>query len=149
MNTLVRKLSFNLNQQALLNACLFVGLLIMLFIGNTAWADVSNPVVNEGIGGVAQKVTGNMLDLGKLIIASGYVVGMGFAIASVMKFKAHKDNPTQIPVGTPIALLFIAAALIFLPGIFKSAGGTLFGAEYQQQQGSIKGTGAGTANWLK
>jgi hypothetical protein len=37
------------------------------------------------------------------------------------------DNPTQIPIGTPIALIFIAAALIFLPTIFNVAGGTIFG----------------------
>jgi intracellular multiplication protein IcmD len=34
-----------------------------------------------------------------------------------MKFKQHKDNPTQTPIGTPIALVFIAAALLFLPSI--------------------------------
>ena len=45
-----------------------------------------------------------------------------------MKFKAHKDNPTQIPVGTPVALMFVAAALIFLPSMFEVAGGTLFGS---------------------
>jgi len=41
--------------------------------------------------------------------------------------KVHKDNPTQIPVGMPIALLFVAAALVFMPSVFKSTGGTLFG----------------------
>lgn len=32
-----------------------------------------------------------------------------------------------MPVGTPIALLFISAALIFLPSIFSASGGTIFG----------------------
>lgn len=41
---------------------------------------------------------------------------------------ALKDKPTQIPVGTPIALLFIAAALLFLPSILGVAGETMFGA---------------------
>jgi hypothetical protein len=27
------------------------------------------------------------------------------------------DNPTQIPIGTPIALVFIAAALLFIPSV--------------------------------
>ncbi|KAF5271535.1 hypothetical protein FQR65_LT05155 [Abscondita terminalis] len=56
-----------------------------------------------------------------------YMAGIGFCMASMLKFKAHKDNPTQIPIGTPIALLFIGAALIFLPNIFRIAGYTVFG----------------------
>ena len=44
-----------------------------------------------------------------------------------MKFKQHKDNPAQIPIGTPVALVFIAAALLFLPTILNIAGTTMFG----------------------
>lgn len=43
--------------------------------------------------------------------------GVAFAIAAILKFKQQKDNPTQIPIGTPIALVFLAAALVFLPSI--------------------------------
>lgn len=82
---------------------------------------------NQNIGDVANHVLGSMSGLAKLITASSYVAGMGFAIGAILKFKAHKDNPTQIPVGTPIALLFISAALIFLPTLFGIAGQTLFG----------------------
>ncbi|GJM07220.1 MAG: hypothetical protein DHS20C10_09540 [marine bacterium B5-7] len=83
-----------------------------------------------GIGGIAQNVTSTFTAVSKLITAASYVAGMGFAIAAILKFKAHKDNPTQIPVGTPIALLFIGAALLFMPSIFQSAGETLFGSNY-------------------
>jgi intracellular multiplication protein IcmD len=55
------------------------------------------------------------------------MAGIGFVMASMLKFKAHKDNPTQIPIGTPIALLFVGSALIFLPHIFVIAGYTIFG----------------------
>jgi intracellular multiplication protein IcmD len=44
-----------------------------------------------------------------------------------MKFKQHKDNPTQIPIGTPIALVFVAGALLFLPTVLSVTGATLFG----------------------
>lgn len=46
-----------------------------------------------------------------------------------MKFKQHKDNPTQVPIGTPIALVFIAAALLFLPSILSVTGSTMFGGK--------------------
>jgi intracellular multiplication protein IcmD len=70
----------------------------------------------------------NLSNLAQLMTANSYVAGMAFAIGAIAKFKAHKDNPTQIPIGTPIALLFVAAALIFIPTIFSTAGSTLFGS---------------------
>ena len=71
----------------------------------------------------------SMSNIAKLITAGSYVAGLGFAVAAIAKFKAHKDNPTQVPVSVPIVFLFVAAALIFIPGIFKSAGGTLYGGD--------------------
>lgn len=51
---------------------------------------------------------------------------------------ALKDDTPQLPVGLPIALLFISAALIFLPSTFKSVGGTLFGdAAVQAVEGIV------------
>lgn len=47
-----------------------------------------------------------------------------------MKFKQHKDNPTQITIGTPIALTFVAASLLFLPSILSVTGGTMFGKSF-------------------
>lgn len=80
-----------------------------------------------GIGDVANTLTTNFSNLAKLITAISYIAGLGFAVASIFKFKAHKDNPTQVPVGTPLALLFIGAALIFMPSVFQVAGKTVFG----------------------
>ena len=75
--------------------------------------------------GVAANVTSNFAALAKLITAASYVAGMAFAVGAIVKFKAHKDNPTQIPIGTPIALLFVGAALIFIPTVFKVSGHNL------------------------
>lgn len=94
--------------------------------------------MSGGIGGLASNVTSNLGPIAKLITAASYVAGMAFAVGAIVKFKAHKDNPTQIPIGTPIALLFVGAALIFAPAVFKAAGITLFGAS--GQAGSISGT---------
>jgi intracellular multiplication protein IcmD len=62
-----------------------------------------------------------------------------------MKFKQHKDNPTNIPIGTPIALVFIAAALLFLPSILEITGGTMFtsGGETAGPTGTVFTTGGG------
>lgn len=96
--------------------------------GTVALAAVS------GVASVAAQVTSNLGGLARLITGAAYVVGMAIAVAAIVKFKAHKDNPTQIPIGTPIALLFVAAALIFVPTVFKVSGSTLFG-----QSGTVAG----------
>lgn len=92
---------------------------------------------SEGtIGSVAASVTETFKSIAQLITATSYIAGLGFAIGAVLKFKQHKDNPTQIPIGTPVALLFVAAALLFLPSIMETAGATLFG-----EKAAISGVG--------
>ena len=79
------------------------------------------------IGGMASSITLSFKSLAKLITAGSYLAGLGFSIGAIMKFKQHKDNPTQIPIGTPIALVFISAALLFLPSILSVTGNNMFG----------------------
>jgi intracellular multiplication protein IcmD len=55
------------------------------------------------------------------------VAGIGLTAAALVKFKEHKDNPTQVPIGTPIALSFIAVALLLLPTILGPDGVPMFG----------------------
>lgn len=93
--------------------------------------------VPSGIASVADTATQNLKAVAQLITAASYVAGMAFAVGAIVKFKAHKDNPSQIPIGTPIALLFVGAALIFAPSVFNIAGSTLFGAN--KEAGSITG----------
>ena len=97
--------------------------LTSLVVGTVALA-----ASGTGIGSVASNVTSNLKGIAQLITAGSYVAGMAFAVGAIVKFKAHKDNPTQIPIGQPIALLFVGAALIFAPTVFKVSGSTLFGA---------------------
>ena len=80
------------------------------------------------IGDVASQITQSFTQIARLITAASYLAGLGFSIGAMMKFKQHKDNPTQIPVGTPVAMLFIAAALLFLPSILTVTSITMFGS---------------------
>ena len=81
------------------------------------------------LGKMASSVYGTFTNVGKAITGGSYVAGLAFSIGAIMKFKQHKDNPTQIPIGTPISLVFIAAALLFLPSILSITGFTMFGAQ--------------------
>ena len=82
---------------------------------------------SQSMGGLACQITGSFVALAKLITAISYIAGLGFSIGAMMKFKQHKDNPTQIPVGTPIAMLAIASALLFLPSVLSVVEITMFG----------------------
>lgn len=79
------------------------------------------------LGTVAGTITQSFTQLAKLITATAYIAGMGFAVGSIMKFKAHKDNPAQEPIGKPVGLLMVAAALLFLPTLLGVTGKTVFG----------------------
>lgn len=100
--------------------------------------DVFAQSSGKSLGDVAQQITGSFSGLARLLTASAYIAGIGFALSAILKFKQHKDNPQQVPIGTPIALLFIAAGLIFLPTIFSIANQTIFAG--QGTSGGVSGT---------
>lgn len=97
---------------------------LFLFLGADVLAAQQSGV---GIAKVASTVRGNFAAIAQLITAGSYIAGLGFGVGAVVKFKAHKDNPQQVQLSVPIALLFVAAALMFIPSVFKSAGQTLYG----------------------
>lgn len=95
------------------------------FFSNALFA---KPSQNQTLGTVASGITETFTNITKLITAGSYVAGLGFAIGAIVKFKQHKENPSQVQLGTPITFLVIAAALLFLPSVLDVAGNTLFGS---------------------
>lgn len=117
----------------------YLGFFVVFFYSCSVFA-----VINT-IGDMANNIVQSFQSIGKLMIGTSYMAGVGFSIASMFKFKQHRDNPTQIPVGTPIALLAIGAMLIFLPGLIAPLGYTLFGDDISNLNdiaGGFKGGGA-------
>ena len=80
-----------------------------------------------GFEAISCRVTGQVSSFTKLLITIAYVAGVGFGIGAVFKFKQHKDNPTQVPIGTPFAMFTVAVLLVFLPALFAPAKETVFG----------------------
>lgn len=108
------------------NKSVFKTALLVLISASSLYA--AQAFAEDNLGNLARGVTGSFSGIGSLMIATSYLAGIGFAIAAIFKFKQHRDNPTQIPIGTPIALLIIGIILIFFPGIIKPAGTTIFGS---------------------
>lgn len=114
------KVQFNLNNHQGAIAKL-IGLALVMFAGNAAADSLT-------LGGMADAIIGSFSSVTKLITSGAYLAGLGFSVGAIIQFKAHKDNPAQVPIGKPIALVFIAAALLFLPTILSVTGSTMFGS---------------------
>ncbi len=99
-----------------------VGLALALIAGNAVAGGLT-------LGGMATSITSSFTEVTQLITAGSYLAGLGFSVGAIIQFKAHKDNPGQTPIGKPIALIFIAAALLFLPTILDVAGETMFSGQ--------------------
>jgi intracellular multiplication protein IcmD len=90
---------------------------------------------SSGIGGIATNISGSLSAVASLIGGAAYLAGLVFAVAGIIQFKAHKDNPQQVPLSKGVVLVAVGASLLFLPSLLSSAGSTLFGSS---------GTSAGT-----
>ncbi len=121
-----------INKFFLLNLFIFSSLLILLLYAGNSYAA-------QTIGDLASNISGSFAPIAKLITAGAYVAGFAFGVGAILKFKAHKDNPTQVPIGTPLALLFVAIGLMFMPSLFQAGGKTLFG-DGSYSSGGISGT---------
>ncbi|CEK09777.1 Component of the Dot/Icm secretion system. Predicted innermembrane protein [Legionella hackeliae] len=85
----------------------------------------------QSFGDVTTNITNSFTSVARLITALSYIGGLAFAIVAVMKFKQHKDNPTQVSVGQALGQACIATIFLFLPSFLGYLGGTLFGNEAQ------------------
>lgn len=106
---------------------------------------------STGIGGLADNVKSQFAQIGDLILATARVAGIGFTVAAVFKFKQHKDNPTQVTIGTPFALLAVGVMLMFMKGIFDPAAQTIYGSQAEgysgfDDMGAAGGSGSGSSN---
>jgi len=62
----------------------------------------------------------------EMILTLSFIAGLGFMIAAFFKFKQHKDNPTQVPIGNPLTYLLIGLLLLYVGSLAEPLGQTLF-----------------------
>lgn len=96
-------------------------------VAGTAVLLMASGETASGIGGISSNINKNLKEVAKLISQVAFIAGMLFFLAGLFKFKQHKDNPTQVPVGTPLTMIVISAALMFMSNFITPLGQTLFG----------------------
>lgn len=99
--------------------------LLLWIISVSSILFLTNGYAEDTLGSMADSIHESLKQFEAVIGTGSYVVGLAFAIGAIMKFKQHKDNPSNIPIGTPIALLFVAVALVFLPSLISLTGTTM------------------------
>src|SRR5215204_262827 len=110
--------------------------LIGIFI--TVYSNLA--LAEQSLGDVSLNATGAFGTLARIMTSGSYLIGFGFAVSSLLQYKAHRDNPSQVTLGKPIFLLFIALFFIFMPMLFLVSGNTIFGNG--TLTGGVSGTGS-------
>ena len=85
------------------------------------------------IGDIFTNITYSYKGIVTFFFSISVVAGLSFSVASLLKFKQHKDNPAQVTIGQPIGLFFLGAIMLWLPFIIQSIGNTLTGAQTKNQ----------------
>ena len=86
-------------------------LLFLFMIAGGAMADVVT------VGDASQWLMGPINGLGKVFGYMCLVGGIGMILGAFLQYRAHRDNPSQVRLGTPVFLLIVGIILIILPYI--------------------------------
>ena len=102
-------------------------ILAALFIGLALPSTVSAQV--RDLGDIAQDLAPQTRFVSQLVTVIAFVLGVGMAIAGLLKFKAHSQNPNDpsAKISTAFVLVFVGAALVALPATLGSGISTIFG----------------------
>lgn len=123
---------------------IFKGMVYLLLAGSFFYVG-SALAADEGLAEIAGRLGEEIQPFAQLMTYIAYIAGIAFMIGALFKFKQHKDNPTQIPLGTPLAMLVIGVVLIFLPSLWGPVGQSIFG-ENKKEGHEFTWPGSGTNN---
>ena len=90
---------------------------------------VAAPAMAQDVGAIAEGLTGQLTSIGTLAAVLSFVLGVAVAIAGLMKFRAHSQNPNDPSnkMSTAFILMFVGAGLVAIPAVLGSGITTIFG----------------------
>ena len=106
---------------------------VFLWLGNSClmflffFAPLVHASEVEGIGRQLEEVaTENFGDIVLFMTGLAYVFGVLFAVLAIYKFREHKDNPSQIKLGSCVLATFVAVSLLYIGYIIQVTGFTFY-----------------------
>ena len=96
------------------------------------------PAMAQDVGAIADGLTGQLTSIGTLVAVLSFVLGVAVAIAGLMKFRAHSQNPNDPSnkMSTAFILMFVGAGLVAIPAVLGSGITTIFGDGADQTNGN-------------
>lgn len=89
-------------------------------------------------GEIAGDLRGQVSNVGVLISVVSFVLGVALAIAGLMKFRAHSQNPNDPSnkMSTAFVLMFAGAGLVAVPAVLGTGIATIFGTNADTTNGT-------------
>ncbi|MCE6959656.1 hypothetical protein LAZ40_11565 [Cereibacter sphaeroides] len=96
---------------------------VLLLLPGAAAAEVRD------FGAIFADLSLQMTKAAKFLTIAAFIMGVVLAIAGILKFKAHSQNPNDpsAKVSTAFVLIFAGAAMVALPTTLGSGIATIFG----------------------
>ena len=95
---------------------------------------VAAPALAQTAGDIATSLAGQTGQVADLVSIVAFVLGVGMAIAGLMKFRANAQNPNDPSnkMSTAFILMFVGAGLVAVPAVLGSGIATIFNDGAQQ-----------------
>ena len=81
------------------------------------------------ISSIAANMTSTVTYAVEIMSSVALACGIVLMVIGILKFKAHKDQPTQIPLSTGLMYLCVGAALTMVPILIPTFNSALVGAD--------------------
>ncbi len=81
------------------------------------------------LGDLADNIYAPTAFVTKFVIFGCYAIGVALALAGIMQYKNHQQNPKLVPLSIPITLFVLSLILLVLPFASKQGGASWSAAE--------------------
>lgn len=102
-------------------------IVFMLFLDASLLAEEGSCENVENLGCLFERLFDHKTDYKDFFEKFLLMCSGGFFIATVLKFKQYKDNPTQIPISTPFVLMLVSILSFSASNLVAPVQKTLFG----------------------
>lgn len=103
--------------KAFINKCSFYALWGIFLLSMAAVGEAHAGATVET---VAENIVTQSFRLPALVSTSAYILGLILGVSAIFKLKEHVDNPSQVPLRTPLIRLLGGGALFALPVIYRA-----------------------------
>lgn len=102
--------------------------LLRLWVGGLALVMTQISYADEpgSLAQVSSNILGPVSLFTKTLYSACYVLGAMLIMSSIVQYRDHRNNPSQVPISRPVSLLIFGLLLIGLPWVGHLTAGASF-----------------------